>query len=418
MRIATRIRDLAKRVSKSRAGQTAGWGYVATGASVVTGVITARTLGPDHRGMLGLILSVAALAVMIGALGTTVSIRRHLPRGGKVNAAAYDRVSLWLLPFVVAVLTLSLVLLVQFVSGGFADPWIAGAFMVYGLGNYFSAQAFDLLNAHGEMAISAKISALGSFVCAVFVFGTFLLHLGLFAVVIAYAASVVVQALMTRLVLARIRGPRHWRESPEGVRLLLSDGVRLLGLNVGQALTEQASTIMLGVLSTPVAVGLFSVSKSPSTLTRHPAIALGQVALHDSAAGLDRRQVLRRIALLMVIFLPVTLVGIAVSDWVIPFVFGSDFAGAVPVFRILLVAELVFIPFLIGSKALAGGGSRAGASLSSLLGLGVLLIGGVALIPESGAEGAAWAVLVAQAAMSAAVLWGLIGVGSPASRSA
>jgi O-antigen/teichoic acid export membrane protein len=186
------------------------------------------------------------------------------------------------------------------------------------------------------------------------------------------------------------------------MRILLKDGSRLLGLNLGQSLAYRADTVMLSALSSQHQVGLYAVAVTPASILRLPSTAVGQVAFHQAAAGdAGLRQILARLAKLTGILIPLAVCGWLLADWVIPFMYGAEYRDAVGAFRILLVAEIALAPFLVLSRTMAGSGNTWGASAAGLMGVAALVTSGAVLIPGQGAEGAAWASVIAYSAMSA-----------------
>ncbi|WP_157155340.1 lipopolysaccharide biosynthesis protein [Diaminobutyricimonas sp. LJ205] len=371
--------------------------------SAVTGILTARTLGPEDRGTLALAVSVAGLCVLVGAAGTNVSVRRLLPRGAEgVSQRGYERLSLKLLVPLMVILLGALILLAGIIDSEFADPAVAVAFFCFGVSYFLSNQLLDLMNAHGWVSAAARTNALGSIVCMVLVVLATILELGLVAMIYCYAVSVVVQVALAMSAVARTRTPGRTRG---GQWALLTNGARLLGLNLGQSLTYRADTILLGALSTPDSVGHYAVATTPAAILRLPANALGQVSMHDVASSAQHvRVTLRRVLILESILIPVAGLGWVAGGWLIPFVYGSEFGTAVDAFRVLLLAELALAPFLVVSRVLAGGGSRLGASVSGTVGAIVLLALCPFLIPPLGASGAAWASVAAYGTMSLASL--------------
>lgn len=379
---------------------TAGWSAAAVAISAGTGIMTARSLGPEGRGTLALVLSIAGLCVLVGSFGTNLAVRRHLPRRQRVTRRSYYRVSLLL------VLPLTVILLgVVAFAAPVADPAftrlpIAIAFVGYGFSLFFSTQALDLLNAGGLVRASSMINALGSLACLLLVAVCALMGLGLPFIAWSYSISVLLQVFGSIAVVGG-RGKTE-RSRPGGLRLLLADGGRLLGLTLGQNLASRSDTVLLGVLSSQVQVGIYAVAITPAAILRIPANALGQVLFHQSAAAMaGSREVLRKMLVMMLGLVPIALVGWFAAGWLIPLVFGPDFAGAVWPFRLLLIAEILLSPFLVLGKVLAGSRSPWTASASGMIGVIVLVAGCFIWIPDLGAVGAAFASIAAYASMSA-----------------
>jgi len=372
---------------------------MAVAVSAGTGILTARGLGPESRGTLALAVSVAGLCVLLSALGSNVAIRRHLPRREGVTIRGYERLSVILLVPLAIVLVAVAYLMATFVDPSFGDWRIGLAFLGYGFGYFASAQALDLLNAQGHVPQSARINALGSLVCLLFVAACTVLQLGLVAIIWSYALSTVVQFAMALQYSRSTRGAQTGEAT--GMKRLVRDGLRLLGLNLGQSLTYRADTIMLGALSAQSEVGLYAVATTPAGILRIPANALGQSSFHDAASGeAHPRTIFKRLAKLFLILVPMAAVGWLVADIVFPIVYGTEYLEAANSFRVLLIAELALAPFLVLGRTIAGLGSMWGASASGLAGVVALLVSGALIIPDNGAVGAAWSSVIAYSAMS------------------
>lgn len=383
------------------ASRVARWTIVAVAASTFTGVITARSLGPDSRGTLAVVLTLAGISVLLGALGSNVAVRTHLPRKQSVVTADYIRLTGLLAGLVTVVLALVFFVASQTVKGGLVDSGVAFAFAAYGLAYFFAAQSLDLLNAQGLVGKSARHNAYGSIVCLFFVCICWLLDGGLIAIICAYGLSVVFQFLVTlRALWPSIKASKT--RSRDGLRKLAGDGLKAMGLNVGQYLTYSSGLIFLATLSTPTQVGMFAVAATPAALLRIPSNAMGQLLFHETATG----QVTGRKLIVSLLGLAGLLFPLAALAWIIAtpafdLVFGPEYVEAVSAFRVLLGAEIALAPFLILGRVLAGDQRMRTASASGLVGFLTLAATCLWLVPSHGAVGAAWSTLFAYLAMSA-----------------
>lgn len=386
-------------VLKSRVAGVAGWSTTAVAVSAVTGILTARGLGVEQRGSLALATSIAGLCVLVAALGTNVSARRHLPRRNGVTLRGYERLSLALLAPLLIILFAALYIVVSVVDPTFGDWRVGLAFIGYGVGYFFSNQSLEALNALGLVVHAARTNAIGSMLCLLLVAGASLLGGGLAAMIWAYAISAVFQFGVAIVLVAR----RRLRTNAEatGMARLVKDGVALLGLNLGQTLTFRSDTIILGALSSPHQLGLYAVAITPASILRIPSNALGQVALHQAALGgeVRRRILLRTSALLALLIVPAVAGGLA-AEWLFITVYGVEYRAAAEVFRVLLLAELLLAPFLVLGRANAGLGRTWAASFAGVAGVGTLVTSAIVLIPIMGAMGAAWASVFAYGVMS------------------
>ncbi len=119
-----------------------------------------------------------------------------------------------------------------------------------------------------------------------------------------------------------------------------------------RAVTARADSLILGLLASPVAVGLYDVARQIALQLRELAGPLqmsvfpemSRLAAEGRHAALRRLQ--RQVTLtLLAVALPLCIVVTAAAPWVIPFVFGDAFAGSVPLVQIL-AWHLLWLPTL------------------------------------------------------------------------
>lgn len=392
-----RFSEVVRRLLRSRSSRATLWSVANVIIATVIGVITARLLGASLRGTLAIVLSVAGLATLVGTLGTNVAIRRKLPRG-EASVRGYLLVSAILFaPYVVLVAAL-LVTLSIVIDPLLAHPPVVAAFIVYAAAFFWSNQLLDLLNAVGAVPLSAATNASGTLICLVGLWVAAATGGGFTAVLAAYAFSVCGQIIVAILFL-RPRIPRVSSARDQGG--MVRDGVRLLGLNLGQALAYRADTLLIGALSSTYMAGIYAVAVAPAGLLRLPSTATGQVILHDSASGrANARGVWRRIGQIELALLVCAGAGWLLADPAVLLLFGTQYAEAAGVLRILLIAELALAPFLVLSRALVGVGGTWSASIPGISGAVLLVLLGVVLIPTHGAYGGAWASVAAYSLMS------------------
>jgi O-antigen/teichoic acid export membrane protein len=310
----------------------------------------------------------------------------------------------------VVILVAGLMMLTTIISPSFDDPFLAFAFVCFGVAFFFSTQYLDLLNAYGLVAVAARTNAVGSLLCLAFVLVAFLAGWRLWVVVACYALSFAVQASIAIILSTKASRALPTSSAPGSAGRLTRTGVSLVGMTIGEDLAYRADTVLLGALTSPADAGLYAVAITPASVLRIPSAALGQVAMYDRASGVSSGSaVIRRILWLeIVILIPIAACGWAVADWAIPFFFGAEFAGSVDPFRVLLIAELALAPFLVASRAIAGQGSAGAASVAGLVGAMALVTAAIVLIPPFGAVGAAWASVLAYSAMSSIAVVSLL----------
>lgn len=358
-----------------------------------------------------MMITLTGLTVLISSLGSSSAIRRLLPVEGVVTVGGYWRLTHALLAVVVPAQVLLFWILTELAD--LPRTWsVLLSLMVYGVGLYYSNQSIDLVYARGLPARATSTKAAGTLVTLILVAACVATDQEVNQVVIAYAIGSVSTVLIAHARTARERRQERLGHAGEGE--LLKAGSRLMGMTIGQAVASRADTFILGALSSPTQVGLYSVAMSPAGILRLPAAAMGQVIMYDAAKGLvSLRELVRKMRPLMVVTLALAIVGYILADPLIPIFFGREYADAPGIFRVLIIGELAIVPFLILSRYVAAIGSAFGASFSGVVGVAVMTLGAFMLIPEQGATGAAWASVAAYASMTlSALIFSLIGASS------
>lgn len=392
-----RVLGLVRAGVGSRAGRTTLWSFSNVALATVVGVITARTLGVDLRGVLAIFVSVAGLVVLVGTFGTNVAIRRLLPRG-EVSPKQYLQVSAILFLCHMALLVAVVWGLSFLVDVIFAVPVVFFGFLAYGGAYFWSNQLLDLMNASGLMAKAAATNALGTAVCLAALVVAALSGSGLGGVVLCYFVSMVAQIVVGVFTLRHHFGGVA---QPGGRGHLLRLGPKLLGLNLGQAIAYRADTALIGALGSASAAGIYAVATTPASVLTMPATALSQVVMHDAAARTTSfAGILRRVSGLMAGLAVLMLIGWLLADVVIAILFGPAFAEAAGVLRVLLLAQLLLVPFIIFSRVIVACGATWSASVPGIVGAVALVGLGLLLIPGLGAFGGAWASVCAYGLMS------------------
>lgn len=181
----------------------------------------------------------------------------------------------------------------------------------------------------------------------------------------------------------------------------LSFGLRAWGGGVSQLLNARLDQILLGVIASEAALGLYAVAVNAAEMLLFLPAAIATSLLPAVARERDPTpgRVLRTFRSALVLTSSSIALAAAVGWLFIPLVFGSQFRGAVEPFLILLPGPLGYTALSIFSSALLGSSAPGLSSVSVGTALGAGLALDLVLIPPLGASGAA-------AAASAAFLAG------------
>jgi O-antigen/teichoic acid export membrane protein len=215
--------------------------------------------------------------------------------------------------------------------------------------------------------------------------------LGVKGAILAYACGFGVRIGVGRSWLRRLTDDAEpTAEGGEG--LLLRAGLKLLGVIIGQAVLLRADQLAVGLLLGSHAAGLYAVAATPAGILTVVGASLGQVTFAEAAHGTLRRQLLiRQTAVAVATTGAAALAGVVLVPWVLPALFGHEFAGSVPVAQALLGVQVLAAGYLVVSRAVAGYGMINWAGWSGVLGAVAIIVASVLLVPRFGLFGAAGA---------------------------
>ena len=390
-------------------------GVGAQAALLVSGVLVARMLGVEDRGYLALLVLMPVIISQLGGLGLPISASYFVarePARARAIARSLSTVYLSQVFFIMAVHFVVLSLLTR------NDPpmvWSAGLITLtvgpaslahqYGLRLLQGQQRFRHFNL--LRLVPAGAYALG--ILLLFLVGTESL---IFAAV-AYSVSVGVAGSATLMIaLVSVRqgdvapSPSHGEMVRFGLRSLLGSAAPSETFRVDQA--------VVGLFLTPAALGLYVVGLAFTNLPRFLGQSVGMVAYPRVAASADaveaRRATWRFVAFSGVVALLVVGVLEILAGWLIRFLFGEEFAPAVPLVRILLIAALFWSLRWTLADAVRGAGLPALGSVAELASWVTLPLALVVLLPLGGLQGIALAMVLSAVASLATLVTGFVAV--------
>jgi O-antigen/teichoic acid export membrane protein len=384
------------------AGRVATANGLASLLLIATAVITARTLGPAGRGAVVLVSTGATYLMLVSSLGIPIAGRVML--GGpnrRLVLSHYFGLSLLLLAGQLLLTALAVpVLLVR--SGVAVVPAVDILVSLYG-GSLMAAY----LLAHGLFGLglnerAASVQAGGAVMQLVFV--ALLAYVGVgspWPYVAAFMGGTLVQIGLSLMILAKT----GFLVRPSFMAIpaleLLKKGIPAIGLTLGQSATLRIDRILIGLFLTASPVGVYSVAATGTEVVWLVPTALSQVLFHRFASrSLDLSTATRARVLSLAIALTTAAAIFAIAPLAIGFFVGPRFSGAVLPLRVLLVGAVFLASYQLDAYALAAYGRTGLASLATLVGLVVVIVADLVLIPARGIVGAAWASVIAYAAMA------------------
>lgn len=321
---------------------------IATGVAgqiilVASGIISARVLGPENRGHLALLFALSALTTHLGSLGVPLSTTYWIASKGVAtrtliqSLGRFRRLQLGIALTVQAVLV-GLILvprippglvwmgLLSLLATAAGLPQMYGLAILQGMGRFGS---FNLLR-----TLAGALYTVG--VVAMWAVG----HATLATIGVVFALASILAAIATWATLLRMIPPNETDRVT--VRPLVSFGVRSLFGSASPVETYRLDQLLVGVTLAPVALGYYVVALAFTNLARFVGQSIGMITYPNIAGAKNKAAQLRLlrhdVALGAIACGIVTLSLIVVSPNLIELFFGPDFASAVPVAQILLLA--------------------------------------------------------------------------------
>jgi O-antigen/teichoic acid export membrane protein len=367
---------------------------VMIGAGLLSGVLTARILGPEGRGIFSLCLAVATTATLFGGfeLGQAMVYfrgRKGASEKGLAGAAL-------LAPILFAVLTLAVMALTWPLLSkplGVLSPdllILALVLIPVGLSGTAMRQLFrafdrfDLFNGLRVLVPLARVTMIAV---------AFLLGAGIWGAVAAVLAAEVIVMLVSFIVLVRFVRP-DIREGLRNIPGLFRFGARVESATALGYASYRVSLFAVAYYLAPNDIAFYAVADGLVMQIGGLPMIIGTVLLpkisHSSGdQGSEMTAVAHRITFFMIVCL--VLVVALVGPWLVVGLYGEDFAPVLPVLWVLLAGVVfqagsrVLSPYMVAVNRIDLQVLAQGVSLA----LQVVLL--VIWIPRWGVVGAAWA---------------------------
>ena len=367
---------------------------------IVSGVLVARSLGPEDRGYLALLVVVSGVFALAGTLGLPSAVTYYIARDPALARRIVSSLA-W-----VGVLQLGVVFVLQaaalaaLVASDPPEVRVAAAISLLLPPGIF-ALSFGVSILQGQRRFTA-FNLLRILPSAAYVVGVVIVYaLSATSLVLFMALWAAVNLIGGLFALAfAVRGlPKLAEEAPGPSREQMTRfGLKAMLGSLSPVDVVRLDQAVVGLFLAPVALGYYVVGQAFSLLPRVVASSVGMVAYPQVAGERDRHAARR--AMWRFFFLGLTLSALVVvalelmAGELISLLFGQDFREATTIAQILLVASL----FMAGRRVLTDGVNGLGypgygtiAEVTSW----ILLLPGVAiLLPLLGAEGVALALAI------------------------
>ncbi len=364
------------------------------------GVVVARVLHPEGRGTYAVATTLATIALAVGHLSVEQSNVALWPG----RAAAVTANSALLGPVLGGVAAIGAWC---FARGGLAGSAAAhhpGLMLVALVAVPFT---MTVLYLNTTLALAGLVGAvdlatiLGGVVQAGALVGLALAD----RLTVGSAVAIwVLGSAVPLVVLLSVARPRLGQADATLARQAVATGIRYHAGSVALYLVFRLDTLLLAVLSSSAAVGLYTVAVTTAEITRLPTDALARTSLaRQATADLPSAASQTAQATRTSVLLAVAAVGgfCLVAPVAVPLLYGADFTGAVP-------AVLALAPGLLA----LGAGRQVSAfllrlhrpltmSLPSIIAAGLTVVANLALIPRWGPVGCALASSLAYVVITA-----------------
>jgi len=368
---------------------------IAMAAGLAVSVVIARVLGPEGRGVYALVMTIIVLSASFGVFGLTASNTYFAAKDGSMaRTIGMQSLITGLIGAGLAILTIQFIKIIGPSAFRGLDDALLGLtcalIPLFLWGNLF---AFAFLG-------RGRILAFNTFETGqrVIFFAFSFIFLWMFQNTLETFLAAVLSVLGLLVVLYIIYYFRNAAPGP-----FYESGYTAASIAYGIK-SYVATMLTLAVMKSGVLfvnyfggnddAGFFAVAQQISELviiipTVVGTVLFGRVSKGDSYYLTP--MVLRTIT---AVFLPVTLVMFLGSDWLIRFVFGTEFSSSITALKIMLPGAFLLGLEVIIAKDLAGRGYPWPAVLSWVPVLFINILGFVILIPKFGVNGAALSVSI------------------------
>ncbi len=379
------------------------------GLNIVSGIITARLLGPAGKGELTAVLLWPGVLAAVGGLGLIEAVVYFTARVGREREIAGTGLLVALLQSLVLVMI-----------GYYIVPLVLGHYgsqAVHAARLYLVWLPLSLLTLTAMGILQGKME-FGSFnrlrltVIAISVFGLVGLYLAGWVsvtnIVLVYIGANVLTLAAAVSALA-IRGWLAFRPAADLIRPMMIYGLKSHTETVAGMANLRADQMIIALFLAPVSLGLYVVAvtlgsalgllSSSVALVALPAVARGH------SIGEMRRDFIRSVRVTFVLSAITAVLIVFLTPFLISLFFGRAFLPATNVARVLLLAAVILSTSRVLSACLKAINRPLVPGLAELLAVIITVVALAALLPWLGLMGAAIASLLAYGASFSYMAW-------------
>jgi O-antigen/teichoic acid export membrane protein len=360
-------------------------------ANLVSGIVTARALGPDGRGVTVALSAMAQLAGFLFAMGVAQSLSYFIARRPQDGPRLFTTWLLMLLPLTAVAIVLAELLLTTIFAVDGEQAVDAGRWFLFTIAVVVGLELNSglLLGVHDFLFYNAMRLAQPALAAASFVVLWWLDALTVVSSLIAATAGTAVV-----LAVGMARAVRKVGVGPPDLRLGLHTlwyGVRGQGVTLAANVNARLDLVMLPAFVAAAGVGLYSVATNVSLSVYQFASTFAGLVL-PAAARDPRRGPLKVIGALYATLAIAGVLALALGLLARPLlgaVYGDDFRDAAEPLRLILPGAVLFAASSIVGAGLYAAGRPFTATLAQLAGMGVTVVGLAIFLRSGGITAAA-----------------------------
>jgi O-antigen/teichoic acid export membrane protein len=364
---------------------------IALGANLVSGIVSARALGPSGRGVTVGLSAVVQLLGFFFAMGAAQSLSYFIARRAEDGPRLFTTWILILLPLSLLGIVAGELLLGAIFSAHNSEAITVGRWFMFTVVLVIALEFNSglLLGAHDFFYFNALRLAQPVMMAASFVV---LWAVGALTVSTALIAPTVGTAIV--LVVGIGRSLRRVGVGPPDMRLgreTLWYGLRGHGLLIATNLNARLDLAILPAFVAAFSVGLYSVATNVSLIVYQLSNTFAALVLPAAARepGRARQKVLGSLFATMAIAALMALILGLFAAPVLGLVYGRSFRQAAPTLQLLLPGAVLFAGSSILSAGIYAAGRPFTTTLTQLAGMTVTVVGLVLFLPTGGITAAA-----------------------------
>ena len=380
------------------------------GLGLWVSVVLARGLGPDGRGVYAWLTTTNLLLTNLGSLSVTGACSTFLARGryrpGEINTVAMFFALLFGLLCAAAALG-AYYLFSDSLFRGISPAYLLVALLLTPVTIYLDYWRSMMMGLSNIVLLNKLNLATNITSTVLMTVVVLLLGLGIPGFLGVWAFSALAGAAGALVLSGNAERPT-WPPNREVARAMFSFGLRSHGANIAHYLFLRFDAYAVNTLVGRRGLGLYSLSTSLGEKMWLPlnamlASSVGKVTQlpHEESALLTAKVARTALLMMLALALPFAIV----SPWLIPFLYGPDFAESVLPLDILLIGTLGFAVMMVMNSYIVGQMERPGLlSIISWLELAISIPLYIVLIQIYGIVGAAIASTITYLIAMAATL--------------